>query len=207
MLGTQSHRSTATFSSPTRQGSTQSRSTPPKSPNWQEVVEEHPTATITTVGATPTSTPGRPSCIISSSRRVCTLQILKRFCPASLVALFWIRLAASTVQYSTLVVLIPGPSCSWQNHVQLSRVESESRSSRFRQTEVHRIFALSGRPVTSFRISVGHEQGREMWEGNITHSFTHTPTSYRNIPKISPSSGTGASVGSRHRLCCPAALT
>jgi hypothetical protein len=53
---TQSHRSTAAVSSPTRQGSTQSKSTPP---NRQEAVEEHPTAPITTstVAATPTTPP------------------------------------------------------------------------------------------------------------------------------------------------------
>jgi hypothetical protein len=53
---TQSHRSTAAVSSPTRQGSTQSRLTPP---NRQEAVKEHPTAPITTVtvAATPTTPP------------------------------------------------------------------------------------------------------------------------------------------------------
>jgi hypothetical protein len=54
------------------------------------------------------------------------------------VALFGIRFAACTVL--TVMLL---PSCSWQTHVQLPRVESESQSSRFRPAEVRRIFALS----------------------------------------------------------------
>ena len=49
-----------------------------------------------------------------------------------------IRLAARTVL--TMMLL---PSCSWQTHVQLPRVESESQSSRFRPAEVRGIFPLS----------------------------------------------------------------
>jgi hypothetical protein len=80
---------------------------------------------------------------------------------------FGIRLAACTVL--TVMLL---PSCSWQTHVQLPRVESESQSSRFRSAEVRRIFA----PLS-------------------THSFTYTSTSYRNTPNQSSSSGTGTSIG------------
>jgi hypothetical protein len=55
LLVTQSHPSTTTVSSPTPQDSAQSRSTPP---NWQEAVEEHLTAAITTtIAATPTMSP------------------------------------------------------------------------------------------------------------------------------------------------------
>jgi hypothetical protein len=46
--------SAATVSSPTRQDSTQSNSTPP---NWQEAGEEHSPATITTLADTPTQPP------------------------------------------------------------------------------------------------------------------------------------------------------
>lgn len=45
---------TATVSSPTRQDSTQSNSTPP---NQQEAGEEHPPAALTTVADTPTQPP------------------------------------------------------------------------------------------------------------------------------------------------------
>jgi hypothetical protein len=114
----------------------------------------------------------------------------------TLAALFGIRLAASTVQYSTYCGA--SPSCSWQTHVQLSRVESETKFKISTDRGTQDLCPLRLLPplfASQWATSKGGRWGR----GNITfthsESFTDTPTSYRNTPNISSSSGTGASIG------------
>jgi hypothetical protein len=81
-----------------------------------------------------------------------------------------VRLAARTV----LTVMFLLLSCSRQTHVQLLRLESESQSSRFRSTEVRRMFIYPLR----------------------ARSFTYTSTVLRrNSPNAPSSSGTGANIG------------
>lgn len=79
---------------------------------------------------------------------------------------------------SKVLTVIHLPCCSWQTHVHLPGVESESQSPRFRPAEVRGVLY----PSASFP---------------LPDSFTHTSTSYRNTPDTS-SSGTGTSTGTSY---------
>jgi hypothetical protein len=104
------------------------------------------------------------------------------------------RIACSFVRdsprclHSTVLTVMLLPSCSWQTHVQLPRVESESQSSRLRPAEVRRIFALNAcYPLFSSPSHLCGPRAREgRWRrGNITltYSLVH---SYANFLQEHP---------------------
>jgi hypothetical protein len=94
--------------------------------------------------------------------------------------------------------------CSWKTHVHLSRVEGESQSSRLRSAEVRRIFAplrllLSPSPSHLRGPRERAADGGGGTSRSRAHSFSHSPTCYRNTPNAA-SSGTGASIGTGYAV-------
>lgn len=112
-------------------------------------------------------------CRTCRNRLVNSLKVRFRFPPSRITCGFVPDSPPSRYLRSKVLTVLHLPSCSWQTHIHLPGVESESQSPRFRSAEVRRVFNPPLVPP-------------------LPDSFTHTSSSCRNTPDTS-SSGTGTS--------------